>query len=137
MLHVHMQIAGRVSLERLVLGPGRLRLQIAQIAHPMPPQTPVEAGARDLRVEKLPDHRQQVVERDQERLAQNDRHRLLRRGQGGLQPVWRVAAVMHKVPVFPFADGLFGRAEPLRQNRCRLGTGLDRRGICDQPGWNS
>ena len=36
-LDVDMQIAGLVGLERLerlVFGPGRLRLQIAQIAHP-------------------------------------------------------------------------------------------------------
>ena len=44
-----------------------------------------------------------------------------------LQPVRRVAAVMHRDPVFPFVDGLLGRAEPLRQNRCRLITGLRRR----------
>ena len=92
-LDIDMQISGRVSLERLVLGPGRLRLQIAQIAHPFaiglepmalngsPAQAAVQTGARDIRVQKLPDHGEQVVERHQQRLAQHNRHRLLRRGQ--------------------------------------------------------
>ena len=103
------------------------RLQIAQIAHPMPPQTPVKPGARDLRVEKLPHHRQQVIDRHQQRLAQDDRYCLLRRRQRGLQPVRRVAAVMHALTMPPFVDGLLGRAEPLRQGRRGLNAGLDRR----------
>ncbi len=53
-LDVHVQIAGLIGLERLVLRSGAFRLQIAQIANPMPPQTPVKPRARDLRVEKLP-----------------------------------------------------------------------------------
>ena len=122
-----MQIAGLVSLERLVPGPGGPSLQIAQIADAMPPQATVEAGARDLRVQELPDHSQQVVERHQERLAQDNHYRLLRRGQGGLQPVRRVAAVMHRVSVPPFVDRLLGRAVPLRQHRGGRVTGLDRR----------
>ena len=52
-LDIHMQIAGRVSFERLVLRSGRFRLQIAQIADAMPPQTAVQARARDLRVQEL------------------------------------------------------------------------------------
>ena len=61
-----MQISGLVGLERLMLGLGRCRPQIAQIAHPFaivfepmarngsPAQTPVEAGARHFRVQELP-----------------------------------------------------------------------------------
>ena len=126
-LHVHMQVAGLIGLARLVLGAWRFRLQVAQVAHPMPSQTPVEAGARHLRVQKLPDHRQQIVDRHQKRLARHDRHRLLRRGQRGLQPVRDVAAVMDRVAVPPFVDGLLGRAEPRRQGKRRLRAGLDRR----------
>ena len=44
-LHVDMQLPWRVSLERLVLGPWRLRLQIAQIARPMAAQAAVQTGA--------------------------------------------------------------------------------------------
>ena len=110
-----MQVAGLVGLERLVLRSGASRQQVAQIAHLMPPQTPVQPRARNLRVEELPDHRQKIVDGNQQRLAQNDRYRLLRRGQGRLQPVRRVAAVMHTIAMLPFVDGLLNRPEPLRQ----------------------
>jgi hypothetical protein len=53
--------------------------------------------------------------------------RTLRRGQRGLQPVRRVAAVMHADPVLPLADGLRGRAKAFRKDRGRLIAGLDRR----------
>ena len=71
--------------------------------------------------------RKQVVNRHKQCLAQNHRHSLLRRSQRRLQPVRRVAAVMHRVPVFPFLNGLLGGAEALCQHRCRHGAGLDRR----------
>ena len=88
-LDIDLQISGRAGPERLVLGPGRFRLQIAQIAHPFaiglepmalngsPAQTAVQPGARHLGVQKLPHHGEQVVERHQ----RHNRHRLLRRGQ--------------------------------------------------------
>jgi hypothetical protein len=41
-------------------------------------------------------------------------HRLLRRGQGRLQPVRCVAAIMNAVAVLPLVDGLLGRPEPFR-----------------------
>ena len=71
-----MQIAwliGLECLECLVLRPGRCRLQIAQIAHAMPPQAAVETRARDLRVQDLPHHRQQVIDRHQQCPAQDNR----------------------------------------------------------------
>jgi|GEM_PF-3116019 len=114
-LHIDMKVAGLIGLECLVLGSGVFRLQIAQIANPMPPQTPVQPRARDLRVQELAHQGEQVVDRHQQRFAQDDRHRLLRRGQGRLQPVRCVAAVMHAVAMLPFVDGLLGRPEPLRQ----------------------
>ena len=121
-----MQITGLVGLERLVLGRKRFRLQVAQIAHAMAAQTAVEAGARGLRVQELPHHREQVVERHQQRPAQGHRNRLLRRGQRRLQLVRRVAAVVNAVAMFPFVNGLLGRAEALRQRGCRLSAGLNR-----------
>jgi hypothetical protein len=121
------EVTGLAGLERLVLGPGRFRLQIAQIAHPVATQTPVETGARDIRVQELPNHRQQVIQRNQKRGAQCHRDRLLRKRQRGLQPVGRVAAVKHAVAVPPLVDRLLGRPEPLRQDRRRLVARLDRR----------
>ena len=46
--------------------PRRLHLQIAQIADPMPAQTPVQPRTRDILVEELADHGEQVVERHQQ-----------------------------------------------------------------------
>jgi len=110
-----MQVAWLIGLECLVLGPGVASLQIAQIADPVPPKAAVKARSGDVRIQELPDHRQQIVDRHQQGLAQNHRHRLLRRGQGGLQPVRRVAAVMNAVAVPPLVDGLLGRAEARRE----------------------
>ena len=121
-----MQVAGRKGRERLMLGPGRCRQQIAQIADTVAAQTAVKAKARHLRVDKPPDHGEQVVELHQQRLAQNHRHRLLRRGQRGLQPVRRVAAFMHGVAISSFANGLLDRPEVLSQDQCGLGAGPDR-----------
>ena len=110
-LHIDMQVAGRVGLERLVLWSGVFRQQVAQITHLMPPQTPVQPRARNLRVQELPEHRQEIVERHQQCFAQNHRHCLLRRGQRGLQPVRRVAAILHTIAMLPFVDGLLSRPE--------------------------
>ena len=86
-----------------------------------------DGRARHLRVQELAHHRQQVIKRHPQRLAQDNCHRLLRRGQRGLQPVRGVAAVMHRVAMLPFGDGLLGRPEPPGQHRRRLIAGLDRR----------
>ena len=135
-----MQVARLVGLERLVLRSGVASLQVTQIAHPMPPQAAVEARARHIRVQEFADNGEQVVDGHQQRLAQNGRHRLLRRRQRGLQPVRRVAAVMHTVAMLPLVDGLLvcrendsldrfltlQTPEPFRQGRRRLRAGLDR-----------
>ena len=76
----------------------------------MPTQTPVEPGARDVRVQELPHHAEKVVERQQQRLAQGHRHRLLWRRERRLQPMRGVAPVM--VP----DNGIVGAWE---RRRCR------------------
>lgn len=126
-LHVDMDVARLVGLEVAVFRPRRLGLKIAQVADAMPAQATVQARARDLRIQELPHHRQQIVERNQQRLAQRHGHGLLRRRQGGLQAVWRVAAVMHAVALAPFVDRLRRHTEPLGQHRPRLIARLDRR----------
>ena len=98
-----------------MLRSGVFRLQVTQIAHPMPPQAAVEARARDIRVQELPHHREQVVDRHQQRLAQDNRHRPLRGRKCRLKPVRRLAAVMHRVAMLPIVDRLLGRAEPRRK----------------------
>ena len=61
----------------------------SQAARAMPPQAAIEPRARDVGVEELAHHREQVVQRQQQRLGQC--HCLLRRREGGLKPVRRVA----------------------------------------------
>jgi hypothetical protein len=116
-------------------------LQVAQIADAMPAQTAVEPRARDIRIQELAHHRQQVVERHQQRLAQRHGDGLLRRRQGRLQPMRRVAAIRNTVALAPFVDRLRIRqendppdrflvcliAKALGQNRPGLVTLLDRR----------
>ena len=119
----------------------------------MPPQAAVKAGARDLRVQKLP---QRAIEGTigsspmaSASRSSSDTSNAVRRTTAtascagvsprrgndplarfllrlDLQLVRRVAAIIHAIPVPPFVDGLLGRAEPFRQNQRRLGAGLDR-----------
>jgi hypothetical protein len=93
----------------------------------MPAQTAVETRARDIRIQELAHHRQQVVKRDQQRLAQRHGDGLLRGRQGRLQPVRRVAAIRHTVALAPFVDRLRRDAVALGQNRPGLVALLDRR----------
>ena len=92
----------------------------------MAAQAPVQTRTRDLRVQEFSDHRQQIIDRDRQRPAQNHRYGLLCRGQRGLQLVRRVAAVMNALSMPPFVDGLLSRPEPFRQDRRGLVVGLDR-----------
>jgi len=124
-----MDVPGFIGLESLVLRLWGLVLQIAQVAHPVPAQTAVQTGARGIRVEKLADHCQEVIERNQQRLAQRHRDGLLRRRQRRLQPVRRMAAIFDAVAVTPFVDRLLRGPEPVRQNPrgiiARLDGGAD------------
>ena len=122
-----MQVSGLVGLEAAALRPPRLDLKIAQVAHAMPTQAAVQTGARDMRVQELPHHGQEVIERHQQGLAQRHRHGLLSRRQGGLQPVRRVAAILDAVALAPFVDRLRRHTEALGQHRADLVARLDRR----------
>ena len=72
----------------------------------MPPQTAVQARARRVRIEKLPDHGKQIVERDQQRLSQGHRDGFLRWRQCRLQPMRGMATILNAVPLAPFINGL-------------------------------
>jgi hypothetical protein len=61
--HVDMQVARLVGLEGPVCRPWQSRLQGAQVAHAMPAQAAVQPGTRNMRVQELPHHRQQVIQR--------------------------------------------------------------------------
>ncbi len=123
--HVDVDVAGLVCLERLVRGLRHLRLQVTEGADPMPTQASIQPGARDVRVEKLADHGEQVVERQQQTLSQRDRHGLLRRCQRGLQPVRRVAPVVDGIALAPLSDGLLRDAVALGHDPRGLFARLD------------
>jgi len=78
--HVDMHMAGLAGLEGPMRGPRCSGRQRAQVGHAMPPQAAVKPGARDMRVEELPHHGEQIVERQQQGPAQSDRVRLPRAG---------------------------------------------------------
>ena len=61
--HVDVQVAGFVGLEGAMRGLRLLRLQRLQVAHAMAPQAAVGVRPRDLRVEELAHHGEEIVER--------------------------------------------------------------------------
>jgi hypothetical protein len=82
----------------------------------MPPPAAFEARARDIRVQELPHHRKQVVERNQHRLCRGQPPPPLADARKWrLKPVRRVASIMHRVAMLPLVDRLLGRAEPRRK----------------------
>lgn len=68
-LHVDIRAALFVGLEGVVGKLRRLRPKIPQQGYAMPAQTAIKYLARDVLVEELAHHGQQVVERQQQRLA--------------------------------------------------------------------
>ena len=126
-LDVDVQVAGLMGLEGLVGGLRGLGLEVAQVAHPVAAQAAVEPRARDVGVQELAHHREQVVQRQQQRPAQNHRNCLLRRREGRLQPVRRVAAVLHAVALAPLPHRLLADPVALGHQPGRLVARLDRR----------
>lgn len=126
-LHVDVDVDGIANLEASALRRRRLGPQLVQVADATPTQTTVQHRARDMRVPELPHHSQEVIERDQKRLAQRHRHGLLGWRQGGLQLVRRVAAIFDAVAPAPLVDRLRRHTEALRQHRSDLIARLDRR----------
>ncbi len=130
-LDVDVQIAGLVGLEGAVCRLRLLRLQRLQVAHPMTAQAAVEARARGTRVEELAHHGQQIIKRQEKRLAQRNCDGFLRRGQRRLQLVWRMAPVVNVVATPPLPDRLLGDPIALghlqRRLRARLNSSADLR----------
>ena len=123
--HVDVDVTGLVGLEGAVLWLRGLGFQIAQIAHTMSPQAAVQPGTRGVWIKELAHNGQQVIQRDQQRLAQGHHDGLLRRRQRGLKPVRRVAAILDTVSLAPFIDGLRGNSETFRKRRSGIIAGLD------------
>ena len=67
----------------------------------MAAQTAVQARARDLGVDELAGHRQQVIQGQQEGLAQRCYHRFLGRG---VEPMGAVRGIFHPLALAPFRN---------------------------------
>ncbi len=140
----------------------------------MPTQAAVKARAGGIRVQELAHHRQQIIQRDQKRLAEGHGDSFLRWRQRRLKAMGRVAAILHAGTLAPFPYGLFRGPVTLGKNPRRVVTGLygrpdlrwrrrltvkldhhvalpsrasvktqramknaERRGLSNQPGWNT
>ena len=125
-LHVDVDIAWLMRLEAALLGPRRLDLQVTQVADAMSAKAAVEPRARDVRVQEFPHHRQQVIERHQQRAAQRHSHSLLSGRQCGLKPIRRTAAILDGLALAPFPYSLFSRHVAFRKNPRRFIAGLYR-----------
>lgn len=106
----------------------------------MAPEALVEPGARGLRIEELAQHRERMVERQEKRFSQRDRDGLLWRGQGHLQAMWRMAAVVDVVTAPPLPNRLFGNPVALGHPPDRLNCAMKRADLrepSNHPGQNS
>ncbi len=74
----------------------------------MAAQAAVQPGAGNLGTQKLTRDRQQVIQRQQQGLAQVNHHRFLAGSQGRLQAVRGVRPVLHIGAPLPFVDGQLG-----------------------------
>ena len=124
--HVDVDVARLICLEGAVFRSGCPVLEVAQVSHALPPQAAVQPGARGVRVQEFPDRRQQVVERDRQRLAKRHCDGFLRGRQRRLKTMRGVAAILDTVTLAPLVDGLPGSPQTLRQHRRSLCTRLDR-----------
>ena len=123
---VDMQIARLICLEGSVCRLGFFRLQVAQVAHTMAAQAAIKTGARYMWVQELTHHREQVIQRQQQRRSQCDSYSLLRRAQCRLKLVRCVAEVVDAITLAPLPDGLFRYPVAFRHHPCRISARLDR-----------
>lgn len=126
-LHIDVQVTRLIGFEGAVLRLRRTGLQLAQVTHGMPAKASIQPRARDIEVQKFAHNRQQVIERDHQRLAHRNGANLLSRRQRRLQPMRRVAAVLDAFALAPLVDGLRGNIETRGQRRPGLVAPLDRR----------
>lgn len=122
-LHVHVHVARLIGLEALVRLFGRGGQQRFQAAYTMATQAPVQARARDILADKFAHDRQQVIQGQQQGLAQFYGNELLLSREGGLESVCRVTLVGEDLTLFPFVDGADAHAIALGQDASGLRAG--------------
>ena len=106
-LDVHVEEARLVVLERL---PGLLLAshfghKTRECCHTVAHQAAIQTGARDGRIDELTRQRQQVIQRQQQHAPQLDHQRFLARGEGRIERVRAMRAVLHVFPGPPLAHG--------------------------------
>lgn len=89
-----------MAFERLVSQGRCLGSQGVEVTHTVPAQAPVNTRARTGWTKKLARPRRQIVQWQQQGLAQVHYDGLLRRAQGRLQPVRRMRVVMRVLTLF-------------------------------------
>ncbi len=112
--YMHISSDGLVPEQRIETGPG----------YQVPFAAAVKARAGGLRVQELAHHRQQIIQRDQKRLAEGHGDSFLRWRQRRLKAMGRVAAILHAGTLVPFPYGLFRGPVTLGKNPRRVVTGL-------------
>ena len=134
-LDVDVQVAGLIVFERLQ-GLGLafwLGLQALQVRDPVPAQTAVQARARDIGVDELAGHDQQIIQRQEQRSPQLYDEHLLRRSQSRGQLVRTVREVLSMLACLPLASRghrdvvAFGHHRERLRGRLDLGSCARRR----------
>jgi len=129
-LHIHVDVARLIGFEGFGAADDLRRHR--QPGVPTTTQQSIQCGAAHLGLNELSDHSQQIIERQQQLCAQIDHQFLLRRVERGLQPMRRVAAVLHGIALAPLANGVAAHTELARQfivaARGLLNFCADRRG---------
>lgn len=137
-LDVDMNEARHIILKgfRRRSAPFRCWDQRLEVRHPMAAQAAIETRAGHALMDEFPGHREEVIQGQQERLAQRHDDGLLGRRERGVQPLRAVGTIPHLRALPPFAHGGFtqvvtpgqfrdgrGRFAQLAANR-RGGTGI-------------
>lgn len=123
--HVDVHVARLVRGKGCVRGLARLRLQRLEVAHPVAVSAVTQPRARTIPVDELAHDRQRIIRRQPPRLAQLHRDDLLRRRQGGRQPMRRVRPVFEARAVLPLEDAHGGHTVAPSQRLDRLRAGRD------------
>jgi hypothetical protein len=102
-LHVDVNKPRLVVLEALGRGFLLWRFQISKAADATPSQQSIQGRSAHLRFDELPNHRQQIIQRQPQRGAQIHHQFLLPFVQRRLQPMGRMTAVLYRLSAAPFA----------------------------------
>ena len=101
-----------------------LCLQLSDVAHAMPAQAAVQAGARSQWTDELPRHDEQIIQRQQQHLAQFHDYRFLSVGQRRGQLMKAVRTIVDLLALLPFAHRGDADVVAFGQHALRGGVGL-------------